>query len=265
VPVRAPPPGAAEGRARRAAAHADGRAWYLRGVQFEQPLVPGRLVRRYQRFFAEIALEGGGVVTAHCPNPGSMRTCAVPGGRVWVRPCAAPGRRLAWSWELAEVDGAWVVINTGRANRVVGEALAAGAIGELAGYDRVTAEVRAGAGTRFDFLLERARAPRRCWLEVKSATMAAGGGVTAFPDSVTARGTRHLEELTARARRGSRAALLFCASRSDTRVVRPADEIDRVYGEALRRAAAAGVELLAYRCEISPAGLRLGAPVAVEL
>jgi sugar fermentation stimulation protein A len=239
--------------------------WYQVAVQFEQPLVSGRLVRRYQRFFADVELEGGDRVVAHCPNPGSMKSCAEEGGRVWIRPCTGKGRRLDWSWELAEIDGAMVVVNTARANRVVAEALAAGRIPELAGYDQVTAEPQAGEGTRFDFLLESARPRRRCWLEVKSATMGTGGGITAFPDSVTVRGARHLEELAARARRGTRAALLFCASRSDTQVVRPADEIDEVYGEALRRAVRAGVEVLAYRCDISVDGLTLGDRVHVDL
>lgn len=225
--------------------------------------MPGRLVRRYQRFFADVALDDGATVTAHCPNPGSMRTCMQEGGRVWLRPCADPKRRLAWTWELAELDGELVVINTARANRVVEEALGRGGVTELAAFDRVTREPAARAGTRFDFLLQQAR--RRCWLEVKSATMAAGGGVTAFPDSVTARGARHLDELTVRARRGTRAALLFCASRTGTRVVRPADEIDPAYGVALRRAARAGVEILAYGCEIDLAGIRLGPRVDVDL
>ena len=235
---------------------------------FEEPLVAGRLVRRYQRFFAEAELDDGRLVVAHCPNPGSMKGCTEDGARVWLRPCAGAGRRLSWSWELAEVDGGFVVVNTTRANRVVAEALASGAIAELAGYDRVTAEPAGGEGTRFDFLLERTTpgdSPRRCWLEVKSATMDTGGGVTAFPDSVTMRGTRHLEELAARARRGSRAALLFCASRSDTQVVRPADEIDEIYGDALRRAVRAGVEVLAYRCDISTLGITLGTRVSVDL
>ena len=240
-------------------------------MQFEEPLVPGRLVRRYQRFFADVELDeprgDTRIVVAHCPNPGSMRGCAEEGGRVWLRPCAAAGRRLCWSWELAEVDGAMIVVNTARANRVVAEALAAGTIPELAGYDEITPEPWVAEGTRFDFLLEGSKdgARRRCFLEVKSATMGSGGGVTAFPDSVTMRGSRHLEELAAKARRGTRAALLFCASRSDTRVVRPADEIDEVYGEALRRAVRAGVEVLAYRCDISISALTLGARVAVDL
>jgi len=238
-------------------------------VQFEEPLVAGRLVRRYQRFFAEAELDDGRLVVAHCPNPGSMKGCTETGARVWLRPCGGAGRRLSWSWELAQVEGGFVVVNTQRANRVVAEALAAGAIPELVGYDRVTAEATACEGTRFDFLLERtgpdAITPKRCWLEVKSATMDTGGGVTAFPDSVTMRGTRHLDELAARARRGCRAALLFCASRSDTQVVRPADEIDEIYGDALRRAVRAGVEVLAYRCDISVEGITLGSRVSVDL
>ncbi len=233
-------------------------------MQFERALVPGRLLRRYQRFFADVRLDDGAEVVAHCPNPGSMRTCLEEGGRVWLRPADDPKRRLRWTWELAEVGGARVVINTARANRVVEEALVAGAIPELAGHDRIEREATAGPGTRFDFALHAGR--RRTWLEVKSATMdGGGGGVTLFPDSVTARGARHLAELAARRRRGARAVLLFCAARTGTRVVRPADDIDPAYGAALRAAARAGVEVLAYRCDVTLDGITLAARVDVDL
>lgn len=229
-------------------------------IEFDPPLIEGRLIRRYKRFLAEVRL-GKDTVIAHCPNPGSMRTCADAGGRVWVQ--RRPGTKLGWSWELAEVGGrggALVGVNTARGNQLVAAALAAGAIAELAGHDTIEREVATGA-SRLDFRLGRGRSRRvrdRTWVEVKSATMDGGDGAVAFPDAVTTRGARHLDELAALRRRGYRAVLLFVVNRSGAERVRPADEIDPAYGQALRRAAAAGVEVLAYAVEHSLAGLGLG-------
>ncbi len=231
-------------------------------IEFDPPLVCGRLLRRYKRFLADVAL-GDQVVVAHCPNPGSMRTCQEEGGQVWVQ--ARTGRKLAWTWELAVVAGATVCVNTARANQLVADALAAGAIFELAGYDRIAREVPFGA-SRLDFCLSRGPLRRdQAWVEVKSATMDGGGGAAAFPDSVTDRGARHLGELIALRRRGARAALLFVVARTGVDRVRPADEIDPAYGAALRRAAAAGVEVLAYGAALSPAGLWLDRRLPVAL
>lgn len=232
-------------------------------MRFESALIQGRLVRRYKRFLADVALDDGAVVVAHCPNPGAMRTCMAPDARVWLSRQDAPHRKLAYTWELSEVDGALVCVNTGRANPVVAEALAGGVIHELCPHDEVRAEVRYGSRSRIDFLLT--AGGRRCYLEVKNVTMRAGPGLGAFPDAVTARGTRHLEELMAMVAGGHRAAMLFCCSRSDIRAVRPADEIDPVYGQALRRAAAAGVELLAYRCDLSTRDIRLAERIPLLL
>jgi sugar fermentation stimulation protein A len=232
-------------------------------MQFEQPLIEGRLVRRYKRFLADVALQPGGeVVVAHCPNPGSMRTCMAEGGRVWLSRSDDPRRKLPYTWELAEVDGAMVCVNTARANAVVAEALASGVIAELRGFDQMRPEVRYGARSRVDFLLE--TGGRKCYVEVKSVTLRGGDRVGAFPDAVTARGTRHLEELMAMVADGHRAVMLFCCNRTDARAMRPADEIDPLYGRTLRRAAAAGVELLAYRCAVSPRGIWVEERVPVE-
>jgi len=231
-------------------------------VQFPA-LVEGRLVRRYKRFFADVELAGGDVVVSHCPNPGSMRSCAEDRAPVWLSESDRPGRKLRFTWELARVGGAMVCVNTGRANQLVAEALAAGALPELRGWGRVRREVRYGARSRVDFLLERGR--RLCYLEVKSVTLDLGGRVAGFPDSVTERGRRHLEELMGVAAGGDRAVLLFAVNRTGARAVRPADDIDPRYGEALRRAAAAGVEILAYRSRITPRSIALTSPVPVEL
>jgi sugar fermentation stimulation protein A len=232
-------------------------------MQFECDLLAGRLIDRYKRFFADVRLEGGEVVVTHCPNPGSMKNCRPADARVWVRRNDNPRRTLRYTWELVEVEDTFVCVNTSRNNLVVAEALAAGAIAELRGYDRVRSEVRYGERSRVDFLLS--RGDQHCYVEVKGVTLGVGQGVSAFPDSVTARGTRHLRELMAMVAAGHRAALLFCAARADTQQIRPADDIDPVYGETLRAAAAAGVEILGYRCDVSPAGIWLRSRVPVEL
>lgn len=231
-------------------------------MKFAAPLVAGRLVARYKRFFADVALRGGEVVTAHCANPGSMRTCAEPGARVWLSRSNDPKRRLAWTWELAEIGGAMIAVNTARANQIVAEALAARAIAELGAYETIQREAKAGA-SRIDFLL--GRGGERTWVEVKCATMDGGGGDAAFPDSVTDRGARHVGELERLRKRGDRAVLLFCVARAGVSRVRPADEIDPVYGAALRRAAARGVEVLAYRAAIDRRGIALADAIPVDL
>jgi sugar fermentation stimulation protein A len=232
-------------------------------MQFTRPLIEGRLVRRYKRFLADVELGDGQAVVAHCPNPGSMQTCAVPGGPVWVSHHNNPARKLAYTWELAEVDGAMVCVNTALANDIVYEALSQSAIAELCGYEAIRREVRYGLQSRIDFLLS--RAGEQCYVEVKSVTLHGGREVAAFPDSVTARGTKHLEELMTMVAQGHRAVLLFCCNRSDARSVRPADEIDPLYGHTLRRAAAAGVQILAYRSDITPSGIALSEAVPVNL
>ncbi len=225
------------------------------------PLVAGRLVSRYKRFFADVALRGGEVVTAHCANPGSMRTCAEPGARVWLSRADNAKRKLAWTWELAEIDGALVSVNTARANQIVAEAIATRSIAELGRYDRIAREVKTGA-SRIDFLLE---GDKRTWVEVKCATMDGGRGAAAFPDSVTDRGARHVGELAKLRSKGDRAVLLFCVARAGVTRVRPADEIDPTYGAALRAAAKRGVEVIAYRASIDRRGIALDRAIPVDL
>jgi sugar fermentation stimulation protein A len=220
-------------------------------------------VRRYKRFLADVELGGGEVVVAHCPDPGSMKTCAPGGARVWLSESDDPRRKLRHTWQLVEAHGAMVGVNPALGNRLVEEALAAGGVAELGGYEERRREARVGPGTRMDFLL--GRSGERCWVEVKSVTLHAGGRVSAFPDSVTARGTRHLEELTRLAAAGDRAVLLYCCLRDPTDEVVPADDIDPLYGRTLRRAAAAGVEVLAYRCAVSPEEIAIRGRVPVAL
>jgi sugar fermentation stimulation protein A len=231
-------------------------------VRFDPPLIEGRLVRRYKRFLADIELPGG-VVVAHCPNPGSMQTCAPEGAQVWVSESDSPKRKLKHTWELVRAGDAMICVHTGRANAIVAEAIEADRIDELAGYPTRRREVRYGEASRIDLLLE--RPGERCYVEVKNVTLTLGDRVSAFPDSVTARGTRHLRELEAMVRAGHRAVMLFCCSRDDTALVRPADAIDPTYGRALREAVRTGVEVIAYRCDVTPEQVQIAGRVPVEL
>jgi len=224
--------------------------------------VEGRLERRYKRFFADVRLSDGSRVTAHCANPGSMKSCLIEQGRVWLSDSNDPRRKLRLTWELAEASGARIFVNPLAANRVVHEALARGGVPELGGYTSLRREVRFGANTRFDFVLEGDRA--RCYVEVKNVTLGLGHGRAAFPDSVTERGARHLQELIRVVESGQRAVLLFCVSRSDARSAEPAGDIDPNYARWLRRAHEAGVELLAYKCRITQRGVWLDRSLPVH-
>jgi sugar fermentation stimulation protein A len=235
-------------------------------MRYRTPLLEGRFVRRYKRFFADVELPGGEVVVAHCPNSGSMAGCQTPGTRAWVRHDPDPKRKLAYTLEIVESFGALACVNTALPNGLVEEAIRAGVVAELAGYDALRREVKYGLeGSRIDLLLERGASGERCYVEVKNVTLGDGGPLARFPDAVTERGTKHLRELMAMVAAGHRAVLLFCGGRADARAVGPADDIDPVYGRTLREAAAAGVELLAYRCDVSPEEVRLVERIPVDL
>ena len=217
----------------------------------------GHLLRRYQRFFADVETGDGAVLTVHCPNPGSMQGCATPGAAVRCSTSSSPRRRLAHTLEMIRVGRAWVGLHTARANALARRALAAGLVRELAGFAELRPEVRAGAGSRLDFRLAGGALGRRpAWVEVKSATLAEGS-LALFPDSVTERGRRHLEVLAGLRRRGERAALLFVVQRADCDRVAPADAIDPAYGAALRAAARAGVELYALGARVTARAIRI--------
>ena len=235
-------------------------------MKFTAPLTEGRLVRRYKRFLADVELADGSVVVAHCANTGSMLGCKDPGCRVWLSASNDPKRKLAWTWELLESDGCVVGIHTGRTNGLAREAIEAGLVPALRGYDTIRAEVpyggEDGKRSRIDLLLEGPGRPR-CWVEVKNVTAAVDGGVAVFPDAVTERGQKHLLEMMERVAAGERAVLFFCVQRGDVSEVRPADAIDPRYGQLLRQALAAGVEVLAWRATPTPAEIRLTEPVPV--
>jgi sugar fermentation stimulation protein A len=233
-------------------------------MRFSNPLIKGRLIRRYKRFLADIQLDdAGGVVTAACPNTGSMMGCCDAGSRVWLSESDSRTRKYRHTWEIVQVGRVMVGINTGRPNALVAEAIAAGTIGELGGYSSVRREVPYGEEkSRVDLVLE---APGReaCYVEVKNVTAAASKGIALFPDSVTERGSRHLRELVRLKAQGLRPVQLYCVQRGDVHEVRPADGIDYAYGQALREAIEAGVEVLAYRAKVTATEIRLAEPIPV--
>jgi len=225
-------------------------------LRYATALVEGRLIRRYKRFLADIQLPEG-VVTAACPNTGSLMGCCEPGSRVWLSESDSASRKYRHTWEIVEVGKVMVGINTGLPNKLVSEAIVEGVIGELSGYDTVRREVRYGEeASRVDFVLE---SPDReaCYVEVKNVTAAATRGIALFPDCVSERGSRHLRELIRMKAQGIRTVQLYCVQRGDVKEVRPADGIDHEYGRTLREAIAAGVEVLAYRAKVGPEEIRL--------
>ena len=227
----------------------------------------GRLLRRYKRFFADVELEDGSVVTAHCPNPGSMRGLNREGLRVRCSSNDDPKRKLRHSLEMVRIGRIWVGVNTARANPLVAKGLAAGAIPGLDGYAEIRPEVRVpDSKSRLDFRLsQHPDDARPCWVEVKSVTLAEEPPLALFPDSVTSRGRRHAEELGDLVKGGERAVLLFLVQRADCDAVAPAEHIDPDYAAALREAAARGVEVKAVRARVGARGIRLETGLTVRL
>ena len=213
--------------------------------------LPGRLVRRYKRFFADIETADGRTITVHCPNPGRMTGCATPGAAVRCSTSDNPKRKLRHTLEMIRVGRTWVGLHTGRANAVAARALASGALPELAGYREIRREVPVAGGSRLDFVLSGAAGDRRpAYLEVKSVTLSEGR-LALFPDSPTERGRRHLEALTQLRRQRSRAVLLYLVQRADCDRVAPAETIDPAYADALRTAVRAGVEIFAQGARVT--------------
>jgi sugar fermentation stimulation protein A len=226
-------------------------------MQFPSPLQRGVLIQRYKRFFADVALDSGVAVTAHCPNPGAMLGLNRPGLACWVSKSDNPKRKLAHTLELVEADGGLVGINTMLPNRLVAEALAGGVIAELDGYASVRPEVKYGAASRVDFLLTAPDRPA-CWLEVKNVHLSRTPGLAEFPDCVAARSTRHLKELEAMVAAGDRAVALFVVQRTDCERFTACRELDLAFAAGLDHAAEAGVEVLVYACEVTTNAVAVG-------
>jgi sugar fermentation stimulation protein A len=235
-------------------------------MRYCSELIPATLIRRYKRFLADVRLDDGGIETVHVANPGSMMGLQAPGSRVWLSRSPNLKRKLPLSLELIEVDfggGPELVgINTSNPNAIVAEALTAGAIAELTGYETIRREVRYGRASRVDFLLQQASRPD-CYVEVKNVHLMRRQGLAEFPDSVTDRGARHLEELGAMARAGSRAVMLFVIQIASATSFDLARDIDPVYGTAFDKARSEGVEALAYTCRVGSDGVFLAAAVPI--
>jgi len=234
-------------------------------MRVPEPLLEGRLVRRYQRFLMDLALPDGRTITVHCANSGSMEGCLRPGARVLASPRTSGTGRLSHAAEWIFLEDGWVGIHTHRTNQIAGEALRAGRVTELADYTEVRPEVPYGRErSRIDFLLSGAGLPD-CFVEVKNTTWPGPEGAIAFPDAVTERGLKHLRELQRVVREGRRGVVLFAANREWGDHFRGCRERDPEYASALKRARRAGVELLCYRVRITPPDAILDRPVPVRL
>lgn len=232
------------------------------------PLIRGTFLRRYKRFLADVRLADGSTVTVHCPNTGAMTNCLVPDSPCWLSVSSNPKRKYPHTLEIATTPGRKKAgVNTARANTLVREAIEKGLVKQLAGYRQLTAEVAYGTGSsRIDFLLtdHPRRRGQQCFVEVKNVTYGQSDGRGLFPDAVSVRGCKHLRELAAKALAGERAVLFFCVQHTGIEWVEPADTIDPAYGRALREAAAAGVEVLAYRAKLSAREIILDQEIPVR-
>ena len=232
-------------------------------MNFPAPIKKGRLLQRYKRFLADIDLDGE-VITAHCANPGSMMGLKTEGSTVWVTPAGNPKRKLQYDWQVIEVGAAKVCINTGLANKVVSEALRAGAIPHMAAYNTITPEQKYAENSRIDFLLTEAGLPD-CYVEVKSVTLSREPALASFPDSKTTRGTKHLRDLAAMTTSGHRAVMLYLVNRTDCTRFTLAADIDPDYAAAFNAAKRAGVEAYAYRVDITPSGITLTTELPIDI
>jgi len=231
-------------------------------MKLPQTLASGLLLRRYKRFLADVEMSDGSVVTAHCPNSGSMLGCAVPGSPVLLSRSGNLSRKYPYTWELVHADDCWIGINTSLPNYLVREGIEQGMVSELLGYELIRQEVCYGSErSRIDLLLEE---PGLCYVEVKNVTLVQNG-IAHFPDAATTRGQKHLRELMAMAAGGARAVNFFVVQHANATAVTPADAIDPAYGRLLRQAAKAGVELLAYQASVTPEEIILCRPIPVFL
>ena len=232
-------------------------------MRFQTDLVPARLIRRYKRFLADCTLEDGREIVAHCANPGSMMGLAEPGTKIWLEPNDDPKKKLKFGWRLVDHEnGHFTGVDTSLPNKAVRAALETQEIEALSGYTQVRPEVKYGTGSRVDFLLSAEGRPD-AYVEVKSVTLSRTAGLAEFPDSVTARGAKHLDELAQVAQAGHRAVLLYLVQRTDCSHVAMAADIDPTYAAAHKAATQAGVETLCIGTHISPQAVRIATPLAL--
>lgn len=235
-------------------------------MKFHAPLIKGVLVKRYKRFMADVELEDGSVVTAHCANSGSMLSVNTPGSEAWISPAKNPDRKLKYTLEMLRIGDSLVGVNTSHPNALAEEAITAGTVPELAGYETLKREVKYGKNSRIDVLLDDP-AKGKCFVEVKNVTMRRDleNGPVEFPDGVTARGTKHLGELADMVAEGHRAVMFYLVQREDGDAFTIAGDIDPDYAEALKTARAKGVEVVCLRCTLSPEEITVTAPVPLDI
>lgn len=231
-------------------------------MQFTPSLTQGVLKKRYKRFLSDIDL-GGEIITAHCPNPGSMLGLKDPESKVWVQPATNPERKLKYTWKIIEAEGALVGIDTHLTNSLAKNAILEGVIEELQGYESLKSEVKYGKNSRIDILLEDATRGK-CYVEVKNVHLKRGGRAE-FPDSVTVRGAKHLKELSDMVEEGHRAVMLYIVQRGDCESFAIAADIDPQYAKCLEEARKKGVELLCYACSVTPQVIKVEKPLPIDL
>lgn len=234
-------------------------------MKFSPELQSATLIQRYKRFLADVVTPAGEHLTIHCPNTGAMTGCATPGDTVWYSASENTKRKYAHTWEMTQTQqGAFICVNTLRANQLVKEAIVENRIAELLDYSVIKSEVKYGEeGSRIDFMLQAEGRPE-CYIEVKSVTLADKDNGY-FPDVVTLRGQKHLRELMSVAAAGKRAVLLFAVLHSAIERFSPARHIDPKYAQLLNEAQKQGVEILAYKAELSADNMTLISTLPVVL
>lgn len=230
-------------------------------MKFQEKLIHGTLIKRYKRFLADVKLDDGTEVVAHCTNSGSMKSCLENGAEVYLSPVNDPKRKTKFTWEMIKINGDWVGINTGNPNKLALEAISSGLISGLEGYTTVKREVKFG-DSRFDVYAENDN--EKCFVEVKNVTLKEGK-YALFPDAVTTRGQKHLNTLIEVKKQGMRTVMLYIIQRSDVEVFAPAWEIDPVYSETLKRAVKSGVEVVPVIAKVTPETIELGEILPFEI
>ncbi|MFD2208043.1 DNA/RNA nuclease SfsA [Kiloniella antarctica] len=233
-------------------------------MKFSTPLIPGKLVKRYKRFLADVELTDGSIVTSHTTNTGSMLGLIEPGSPVWLSESDNPKRKLKYTWEIGAAAVTPVGVNTSVPNKLVFEEISAGNVSELTGYSTIKREIKYGKNSRIDVFLQEPDRPD-CYVEVKSVTLSRKPDIAEFPDAVSSRGTKHLQELGDMVEQGHRAVMFYLAQRSDCSTFSTAKDIDPMYANALIEAMARGVEVVAYSCRVCPDGIYLDKPLTLGI
>lgn len=231
-------------------------------MQFPSPLQAATLIKRYKRFLADVITDAGEELTVHCPNTGSMRGCSTPGSRVMLSTSPNPKRKYPQTLEMVQEGATWIGVNTMLTNAIVAEGIMDGRVKELAGIEKLTREVKTSKSSRLDLLLE--RGDEKIYVEIKNCSLAQDGWAM-FPDAVTARGTKHLNELASLVAKGDQGVLFFCIQRGDVERFKPAADIDPFYADTLSKVAGEGVQVIAYLAEVTPESIELTKFIPVSL